>query len=156
MIRGDPYASPSSVSSGSRGDAVDDFLLHLRVIPGSETKSKYDFDQLEMPGLEHVPADPDGKFTCVWDRCYERRDSRSFLKRHLRNHIRPVLCPRRDQGCNERRGQAKEMKRHFNSHLGILQERFSCDHCSKDCSRRDNLKRHCELYHPESVQDSSS
>ena len=75
-----------------------------------------------------------------------RRLTRLSYSKHLRKHIRPVLCP----SCDERQPFQRDMRRHvvtahtaLASRLGITPPYMACRYCGMQIlNRKDNLVRH--------------
>jgi len=114
------------------------------------TKSRY--DQLAMPRLKNVKADPDGQFSCRWKGCTKRRKDHVELKRHLRTHVRPVICPSPNGGGfvrKHRKAQPKDMDEHIKVDHHGERTLFRCEDCppSRTFTRRDNLMRHRDEAH---------
>ncbi|KAI1053452.1 hypothetical protein LB506_012542 [Fusarium annulatum] len=76
----------------------------------------------------------------------------SRVKKHARNHYKPVICP----VCPEKRAEQQDMKKHVQVYhnflatiLGIPGESLPCSICREAISnsRKDNFKRHMRNSH---------
>ncbi|KAH8886955.1 hypothetical protein GQ53DRAFT_330020 [Thozetella sp. PMI_491] len=89
-------------------------------------------------------------YLCPEMGCGERFPRKCDLTKHRRNHDRPVHCP--IQSCEVKKSQNKDLYRHiwtchkkYAEDNNIPKEQDTCMTCGS-VGRRDNVKRHRELY----------
>ncbi|TLS24885.1 hypothetical protein PpBr36_09075 [Pyricularia pennisetigena] len=135
------------------------------------------FVENELESLDGLHRRHDRKFYCQDTRtgnpdCTESFDSRSLLnpklpssdallhahRKHLRSHVRPVVCPFRfcpiTAMCYHQTAEQRDMKRHVRSNHrewakmhGLAGPDFVCEHCAMHFTREDNLVRHVRSQH---------
>jgi hypothetical protein len=113
------------------------------------------FDTQELPDKDCFVEQMDGTFRCSWPKCQtqlKEGQPRGESNKHLRKHVRPVLCP----CCSERRAEQRGMKRHvISSHyslamaLNLDMSRTWCPLCERSYTRYDNCLRHMRKKHPQ-------
>ncbi|KAH6972612.1 hypothetical protein EDB80DRAFT_351012 [Ilyonectria destructans] len=99
----------------------------------------------------------DGQYFCTYGDCRQEPKKSynlpSGLRKHARNHFKPVQCPE----CTEEKAEQNDMKDHVRiAHpslaeaLGIAGETLICPHCGAKFrnSREDNMSRHVRNFHP--------
>ncbi|KAH8847026.1 hypothetical protein MCOR27_009319 [Pyricularia oryzae] len=83
----------------------------------------------------------------------------SSLRKHLKSHTRPVLCPYVSKGtCQHRTAEQRDMRRHVVSHHslwamlnGIKSDVYDCSQCRIKFTRHDNWLRHVREQHAQDV-----
>ncbi|TLD28606.1 hypothetical protein PspLS_04266, partial [Pyricularia sp. CBS 133598] len=121
------------------------------------------FQENPVEPLDHLHRRPDRKFYCQDTQtglrdCTYSCPERSHLKKHLRSHVKPVLCPFRftqlTPMCYHQTAEQRDMKRHVRSTHhewarihNLLGPRISCDRCGAEFTREDNLLRHVGRRH---------
>ncbi|KAL2845026.1 hypothetical protein BJY01DRAFT_214471 [Aspergillus pseudoustus] len=107
------------------------------------------FEEVEMPSLDHIMASSDGIYHCPYQDCKLTTTfrQRHLLKKHTRQHVRPVKCP--VNSCLHRAAGQVDIRRHVESfhkswaeeNLGVVTE-FACKRCGSLFTRKDNLMKH--------------
>ncbi|KAI8625487.1 hypothetical protein F5Y19DRAFT_479593 [Xylariaceae sp. FL1651] len=135
----------SNASDSALGDTT-------KSITGNST-GKPKFEEEEMPSLKDMKIAADGNFHCYWTACHHKYRTRRDLHKHLRTHIKPVLCP--FKGCPlGRTAEQRDMERHVKTHnsaawdhgSSALRDEFQCRDCKQTFTREDNWKRHLKKY----------
>ncbi|KAF2997476.1 hypothetical protein E8E14_003879 [Neopestalotiopsis sp. 37M] len=127
------------------------------------------FEEIELPSAKDFEGGKNKSFSCdknkglvgrlYWSRvsadkkevCPKRYGTGRDLKKHLRTHVMPVICPT-FPACNIRTAEQADMREHLRvSHpefarqhpeYGVEFGPFYCEKCPKKFSRSDNLTKH--------------
>lgn len=109
------------------------------------------FEEMSFPCPRNDQYIQDGYYLCppgyndrYGEPCSERFERARDRKKHIRNHVKPVLCRK----CQIRTATQRDMERHMKTH-SKNRERFRCDICSQTCARFDLLERHVKKQHEE-------
>ncbi|KAK8034152.1 hypothetical protein PG993_009147 [Apiospora rasikravindrae] len=76
-----------------------------------------------------------------------------LARKHLRVHVKPVLCPwRKDKRapCYVQKAYPRDMDRHVDTHHTSkkgVESKHKCKVCKKTFARKDHLKRHVDNFH---------
>ncbi|KAK7420619.1 hypothetical protein QQZ08_010311 [Neonectria magnoliae] len=115
------------------------------------------FREKELPPSSlYQGQSQDGHYFCTYENCKQNPkksyDFPSKLRKHARNHFKPVQGPE----CTEERAEQNDMIDHVRvahpflaEKLGIAGETLVCPHCGAEVrnSREDNTSRHVGRFH---------
>ncbi|KAH8781385.1 hypothetical protein F5883DRAFT_171715 [Diaporthe sp. PMI_573] len=96
----------------------------------------------------------DGIFYCPWTewhpedkkKCYAGLPSDRDRYKHLRQHVKPVVCPY--TGCPMKVAEQRDMRKHVETHKPRESRLpFPCPDCGKNLTRGDNTSRHRKKAH---------
>ncbi|KAI0170232.1 hypothetical protein BJ166DRAFT_190786 [Pestalotiopsis sp. NC0098] len=122
------------------------------------------FEEDQLPGSKEFRKGILGLYSCNENKdlvgyvpeeeeeeCTEAFDTARDLKKHLRKHVTPVICPLWP-GCDARKAEQADMREHLRvSHAQWAMDRpeygvefgpFTCKKCKAQFSRSDNLTKH--------------
>lgn len=139
----------------------------------SSRGEKLKFEEVELPSDSKWMKKSYGHYYCIWksqinETCKHHKkkfSDRSSLKKHVRTHYKPVLCPaRHDLACTTQIAEQRDMLRHVQSEHAVWAEEngfplkmLSCPHCNKQIrAREDNLGRHLRASCPSAPKGEGS
>ncbi|ETS75098.1 hypothetical protein PFICI_13582 [Pestalotiopsis fici W106-1] len=127
------------------------------------------FDEIDLPKAKEFKPGKDRRFSCDKNKdlvgefyknkrsvdgneiCRKSYSTARDLKKHLRTHVFPVICPETDI-CDIRKAEQGDMREHLrvnhsdfalnHPEYGVDFGPFICPNCEKDYTRPDNLTKH--------------
>ncbi|CAH0048267.1 unnamed protein product, partial [Clonostachys solani] len=162
---------PNSIDPRLRDNNQEPNHLHEQ---NNNTGTRLQFQEIPLPLLKHCTKEVRGGYmctfftcaggTCKWDACtHTDRDppsqcgkvhaTPSEARKHIRTHVKPVLCPM----CQHTNQTQPIMRRHLETHFVKKKggDALICELCNADFTRRDNFLRHTNKQHPDAAAKSS-
>lgn len=137
-----------STTSASMSDPVYEGKSEEEPLPDPVYEGK--FEEEPLPDFESYKK-ADGLYYCREDGCEPGSyDSLRIFKKHMRTHLKPVICPLSLLCGGRRTAEQRDMIRHVRAYHSVWasrqqnlpQEDFVCDICRQTFTRRDNLRKH--------------